>query len=122
MLARVAGTSAQLHELARLVDCTHRGHINIWQFCQAFVTVAAAVDSGAGRERGGGGVGLRRQISHAVVQAVAGAIFSNRGVLRRVFWDYDEDLEEFVTVRVCHSCNSLSTVNCSACSVLLLVS
>ena len=39
---------------------------------------------------------MRRQISHSVVQAIAGTIYSHRSTLRRVWQSYDDDLTDVI--------------------------
>ena len=53
--------------------------------------------SADGRERGASASSsMRRQISHSVVQAIAGTIYSHRSTLRRVWQSYDDDLTDVI--------------------------
>ena len=67
---------------------------------------------------------MRRQISHSVVQAIAGTIYSHRSTLRRVWQSYDDDLTDVIPesdfkegleqVRVCLALAIFThDVNCS---------
>ena len=96
-------SQSQLDELAQMVDADGNGRISIWEFCEAFVSTDDASGAGGGAAGGAGSAdhetSLRRQISNAVVQGIAGVIYSNRAMLRRTWQDGDPDMDGLVSVQ-----------------------